>query len=232
MRQLFRILVCCLGLALAIDALAGGARPLDLNRLKPDVSPFLAAGCVDNDQARGFVCPPEVHRRFGCGDMRLAAGLGGFGLPIATCVGTAKGVKAGAGVAHVGCMLPLPVTYVVYTSKGFRVLRSPAELIGIAAPIDTPEEAASLVMALDPSVDQAPPAPGPDDDVRVRGGGWREASAVAGEGNIAVRLFKRQVCGCGTHPVHAVEYEVSPAGQIAEASRKLLQQMKQEICID
>lgn len=232
MRTLISIIILWIVAALAGDAIAGGTKPLDLNRLNPDVSPFLAAGCVDNDQAHGFVCPPEVHRRFGCGEMRLAAGLGGLGLPIATCVGVARGARSGGGVTTEGCMVGVPITYVVYTSKGFRVLRSPGELIGIAAPIDTPEKAASLVMALDRNVSLQPPPPGPNDDVKVRGGEAREAAVVKGEGGIAVRLFKFRLCGCGTHPVEAVEFVVSPNGQVREGDRKLLQEGRQTMCVD
>lgn len=227
-----RWMIAAIVAALVVPLNAGAGQVLDVGRLKPDVAPFLAAGCVDNDQEQGFVCPREVHRRFGCGEVRLAEGLGGFGIPIAACVGAAKGSRSTGGITHQGCMLSLPINYIVYTHKGFRVLRSPGELIAAATPIDTPEKAASLVLALDSSVSLAPPSPGPNDDVKVRGGSGRDAAVVKGDAGITVRLFQQRICGCGTHPVEAVEFRVSSDGQITAGDRKVLQESRQQICVD
>ncbi len=223
---------------LLIPSLSSAAmRELDLSKLKPDLSPFLGAGCVDNDQARGFVCPPEVMRRFGCQDLKQDDRVGGIDMPVALCtVGkgearkmAAKGVQS---VGERGCRVLIPFRYVVYTTKGFRVAKSAEEFTSLAAPFDRPEKAASLVMALYPKVAAKLPELSEERVLKVRDREFRAASFSEEGGSITVRLFERTICGCGTHPIFAVDYEVSPSGAIREKGRRMVMDGKSEICVD
>ena len=233
----FAFVVFVLALLCTAAAAHAGMQALSLQKLKPDLAPLLAIGCVDNDQARGFVCPPEVLKRFGCADIRPGTNLGGLDLPVAACVlaqpgAGKKGAKEEAGVAATGCKLRRQLRYVVYTTKGFRVAKSRSELLGLVAPVDSAEKAASFVMALDPEVAATPPAARGPAVVKTRDRDWREASGRAEGEGFVVRLFERRDCGCSRHPVSAVDYQVSRSGQVTEAGRKLLEEEKEELCVD
>lgn len=231
MRWLISCAMFVVSLLAIQNSIAG--QPLDLNHLKPDVSPFLAAGCVDNDAARGFLCPLEILKRFGCSDMRMANGVGGLGFPIAACLGRrASPGKVEPGVTFEGCMLKIPIRYIIYTTKGFKVVKTENELISASLPIDSPEKAASLVMALHTNVVSYAPEPAKDDIVKVRDKSSRVSSILKADSEIVIRLFKRQICGCGMQPVNAVDYAVSQSGEIQEVGRKLVQERRQKICVD
>ena len=219
------------------QAAHAGMKELDLSKLKPDLSPFLGAGCVDNDQARGFVCPPEVMRRFGCADLKQDDRVGGIDMPVALCSmgrGDAKKkpAKETQSIGAHGCMIRVPFRYVVYTTKGFRVAKSAEEFTSLAAPFDRPEKAASLVMALYPRVVAKLPELSEERVLKVRDREFRVASFSEEGGSITVRLFERTICGCGTHPIFAVDYEVSPSGAIREKGRRMVMDGKSEICVD
>lgn len=233
----FAFVAFTLALLLTAAAASAGMQALNLQKLKPDLAPMLAIGCVDNDQARGFVCPPEVLKRFGCADIRSGTNLGGLDLPIATCIlprpsQGKKGAKEEPGIAVIGCMLRQQLRTIVYTTKGFKLAKSRSELLGFVGPVDRPEKAASLVMAMNPEVAATPPFTRGDAVVKMRDRDWREAAGRAEGDGFVVRLFERQSCGCGLHPVSAVDYQVSRSGQITELSRKVLEEEKEEICVD
>ncbi|HPM41884.1 MAG TPA: hypothetical protein PLY45_05565 [bacterium] len=219
------------------QAAHAGMKELDLSKLKADLSPFLGAGCVDNDQAKGFVCPPEVMRRFGCTDLKQDDRVGGIDMPVALCtIGkgearkmAAKGVQS---VGERGCRVLIPYRYVLYTTKGFKVAKSAGEFVFLAAPFDRPEKAASLAMALNPKLSAKLPEPSDERVLKVRDKEFRVASFSEEGSSITVRLFERTICGCGTHPIFAVDYEVSPSGAIKEKGRKMVMDGKTEICVD
>ena len=226
-----------LALLFAAGAANAGLQALSLQKLKPDLAPMLAIGCVDNDQARGFVCPPEVLKRFGCADIRPGTNLGGLDLPVAVCVlpqpgAGKKGAKEEAGVAAAGCKLRRQLRYIVYTTKGFKVAKSRDEFIKLVAPIDSAEKAASLVMALSTHVSTSLPSDSDRYVVKTRDKEFRTASAERRDGNFVLRLFESSFCGCGPHPTSAVDYEVSPSGAVRELSRRIVMEMKGEICVD
>ena len=65
---------------------------------------------------------------------------------------TKKPAREEPAVASTGCKLRRQLRYVVYTTKGFKVAKTREELVRFVLPIDRPEKAASLVMALNPDV--------------------------------------------------------------------------------
>ena len=234
-RLLFAVVFSIVFLSSAVLHAGRDMDPLKMPRV--DLSPFLAVGCVDNDQAKGFVCPAEVLRRFKCSELSLVQGLGGFDMPVALCVLGRKSKaraksKDDQAVAYRGCMLRVPLRYVIYTTKGFWVTKSPGELVKAVSPIDSAEKAASLVMALDPNVFLNPPAESKAHVLKTRDKKFLRPSAAAVDGGFAVRLFERTICGCGLHPVFAVDYRVSANGDVSEISRKLVMEGLEEICVD
>lgn len=224
---------------LSFAVLYAGRDMAQLKMPRVDLSPFLAAGCVDNDQAKGFVCPPEVLKRFGCVELKLDDRVGGIDMPAALCViGGGKAVKGKAksradeAVGATGCLLRVPYRYVLYTTKGFKVARTKGEFVRLTAPFDRPEEAASLVMALNPGVMPKPLSQYGTYDMKTRDKKFLESSARAEGDGFVVRLFERDICGCGLHPVFAVDYSVSRDGAVSELSRKVVMEGQQEICVD
>lgn len=229
--------ICLVLSALVWPALARAEQFLEASRLRPDLSPFLAIGCVDNDVRQGFVCPPEVLRRFGCAEIRMEPNLGGLGLPIVACAGKTSSADPSPeakewGMAATGCMFRTPLRYIVYTTKGFRTVKSAAELLSAAGPLDTPEKAASFVIAKYPEVRLRVSPPHAGEVSREGAKAWREASWNRGEDAITVRLFSRRSCGCGTHPTMANDYAISPSGTISVSKEKIVQEQKEEICVD
>jgi hypothetical protein len=202
------------------------------NLPKADVSPFLAAGCkLDGEEldCRG-VASIEA---FGCfrnvlGVDDLVSAMVPRGTAIASCdVRSGPGVK---GIVHVGCRAAMERRYVVASAGRFGSIESKDELAALVKPVDTPEKALSLAAATtgaEPmySIEESPTRRFLVDRIET-------TYVTRMPDGFVVRLFEREICGCGMHPTSAVDVFVTNAGEAQRMGAKVVFELTSEMCVD
>lgn len=201
-----------------------------------DVSPFVDAGCINtgnwvldcssSPQLSGFSCDP----------MRAADGLGGLSpnVPIAECEFMDRAWIEGTepGIIRTGCMAPFFRSYVIVEDGAFRQISSKEEFVKSFAPVETPEEALGFAIALT----KAFPIYEPDIPIgfKVFADEIRGTYAEETDAGFKVHLFYSEYCGCGNHPVYAVDYLVTRDGQVSQSSmEKMFEDPKLAgLCVD
>lgn len=194
-----------------------------------DISPFLRAGCVKKDFGMLDCSNAPRLERFSCKRLWQPQHLGGLDAPMVECCTRAKGDETK--VIRKGCAMRLICSYIVKAKKGFVELKTEEEFVKYFTPLRTAEGALSLASALKKG---NPVYTKPE---RYEGETSYESKAetIYEKGAPAafnIRLFESKVCGCSNHPIEAVDYKVSPSGEIFELSRKKIAESKMMLCVD
>jgi hypothetical protein len=215
------LLVLSAGLfAAGCVSILGISKSVQAPDLSTDVSAFLQTGCTQNGQSLDCENAPAI-KAFGCNrtDVPLYAGGLTPKTPIVECefqhARFEVDEKKLEGVNLGGGFLLLERKFIIF-DNGFRLLGK-KEFEQRFLPIETPDEAVSYVTETTtayPVFNLSVPA------------GWRVYGDVnpttfetAPEG-FKVRMFDYDFFGCGPHDYYAVEYLVTPQGEVKQLSTR------------
>ncbi len=218
-----------------LDPMAEGENRTVPSNLSSNSSAFADAGCSFDD---GYAdCSRAgLDKRFGCSSMRNASNdLGGLSpkLPIIECLIRADDFASGTdkGIVSVGCMITFYRSYIIEQDGRFKSISTKEEFRSQFAPVETPEEALSFAVALTDSFSKY--------DTSIPEGYFPvvkhiEPTYVEDEknGTYKVHLFTEEYCGCGTHPLYAVDYLVARDGNVTEIDRKMIFNSTEIVCMD
>lgn len=202
---------------------------------EPNVSLFIKAGCIQQDDAALNCSAINLEKRFSC----MGIGKPPFdgnaleqGVQIVECEfwGEDGTDESQGGIIREGCMAPIYRRYIVLDANGFTKIASKEDFVRIFAPVETPEEAAAFALALTHSyADYALGQPEGYYPVALTASPTRVKKT--GDGYI-VHLFSHEWCGCGTHPYYEVDYMVAANGNISEISRRTIYDSMLQMCVD
>ena len=114
--------------------------------LKVDRKWLKEGGCSLSEHNYGSCSPDSPIRKFGCEEVRVNDFYGGLPYPAVLCLNYSN-EPLGAGFTQAGCYLSNHrVALLVYRNGGYSLIRE-GKLGTITAPIDSPEEALSYVIA-------------------------------------------------------------------------------------
>jgi hypothetical protein len=154
-------------------------------------------------------------------------------LPMVECLYQSQDYSApegSEGILREGCMMPVYRRYIVRQGLQFVSIASTEKFRSMFAPVESEDEALAFAVALTGSfADYSPSAP--DGYFAVAPSVGPTYAKETNEGYI-VRLFDRQLCGCGSHPYYAVIYMVTRDGNVTETSREAVFDSSNNICVD
>lgn len=204
--------------------------------LTVDISPFIKAGCV---KEKNYLSCPSINleEKYSCNRIALPSKyLGGLlpKVPIVECTFWKKNWTTDEGIILKGCVAPILNLnkYIVLINGEFKLINNKEEFKQFFAPVETPEEALSFVVALTnsyPMYDIKIPPRYVVFKSKIEATYVKEIS----EG-FKVHLFDYQLCGCGPHLYYAVDYLVTNTGEIQEISRQKIYKdpMEDGLCVD
>jgi hypothetical protein len=231
-------------ISLLLLLVACQSKPRFMNHPQPNLSvtfDVFVAGCLNDSSGQ---CMSESTRAaLGCDEIQAPPSLlGGLNpsYPIAVCQMIPNQIKAetqaeiekGLYFFHTGGLFGNYVRYVIFQDGAFRLLKSEEEFRAIYAPVETPEEALSYVLAVTnlsayyslaynsaykyevDTIEDTHVTPEPD--------GYK------------LHLYHDGVFGCGPHWTSEVEMHVSTEGVVQEIGRKPIfrDPNTDELCID
>ncbi|HWQ18908.1 MAG TPA: hypothetical protein VN455_03965 [Methanotrichaceae archaeon] len=218
-----------------LDPLVERGNRIVPSNLSIDSSAFTNAGC-SFEGGRLDCSIAGLDQQFNCSSIYNASNdLGGLSpkLPIAECLfqGSDYASSPDEGIVRTGCLIPFYRRYIVRLDGEFRSISTKEEFISLFAPVETPQEALSFAVALTNSFSKYD-ASRPQSYFPVVK--YIEPTYVEDEKNGAykVHLFQSEYCGCGTHPIYAVDYLVTRDGNVTEADRQKVFDSSNDICID
>lgn len=141
-------------------------------------------------------------------------------------------IEQGLYFYYTGGLFGRYVRYIIVQDGAFRLIKSGDEFREIYAPIETPEEALSYVLALEDLSAYYGLAYTPGYKYEVD---TIEDSYVLPEGDgYRLHLYAYQLAGCGPHWTSEVEVQVTRDGAVQEMSRKpsFRDPNQDEVCID
>ncbi len=206
-----------------------------MRKVTVDISPFIEAGCVKEENNVLNCSKIGLEQKFGCSSLNVPSdALGGLAPKVAIAECNFINTNTGSdGITRKGCRLPLYNKYIVFTdSKDFKLLSNKEEFANYFAAADTPEKALAFAVALTrstPRYNIKVPK-----EYRVFVDKIEDTSVNKIEGGYQVRLFDYQLCGCGPHSHFAVDYKVSETGEVSEISRTKIYEdpQKDGLCVD
>lgn len=191
-------------------------------------NPGLRGGAIE-----GFGPGPPLDLPPSCLCQPLPVAVGASRAPIARCYEAAR--KPAAGELREGCRSKVRIVLLLRTRNGVVLARTPEQVAGALAPIDTPAEAAALVYALE---DMAIGPTRVDLEVLARTYKWSSPprdttwlSAEAGSGFIITAPIIPR-CEC-YHPLLAREFEVARDGRVwASSDGIVVNAAGRSVCVD
>ena len=231
--SLFLLLVAC------------QSKPRFINHPQPNLSVtfdvFDTAGC--STDSSGQCVSDSTLAAFGCDEILVPPSLlGGLNpsYPIAVCelipdqvnAETQAEIEKGLYFFYTGGLFGRYIRYVIFQDGEFRLLKSEAEFRAIYAPVETPEEALSYVLA----VTNLSAYYGLSDDpaYTYEVGTIEDTHVTLEPDGYKLHLFHDGVFGCGPHWISEVEVHVSVEGVIRELSQKPIfrDPNQDELCVD
>lgn len=222
----------CALLAAGVVALGAACerKPVVVKRAKPvmgqvDVAPFLQAGCVRTENRLDCKGVAELHAK-GCDDLEVDDSLAALSpkVPVVACWSDGRG-----GIRSSGCMAPAYLRHVLWVDGAFHVERSADSFTRRFAPIETPEEALALAVALTGArADHELDYP----TLRAKVARMETTFAEAQGDGFRVRLFDDGGCGCSLHPISAVDFHVTRDGGIERRRSEEIFELTEAICYD
>lgn len=222
-------------------------KPNIIHHPQPDLSvdwdEFPGTGCIDHDSFRYCLDEPDnLSDVFMCsddiGDRNWVFGGLDPSYPITMCghnsFGKVPDTSLYMDVSH-GCMLAEYVHYMVYDGEQYQIIASRNDLKQIFAPIETPEEALSYVLAatdLHVSYDGVIGHVTPQ-HYRYFVTEFEDTHVVAVENGYSMNIFESQECGCGPLKTFEIEFHVTNEGEIEQLSRrKIYENVNMSACYD
>ena len=220
-------------------------RPKFLNHPQPNLSVtfdvFDASGCLKDSSGQ---CTSEsTLAALGCNEIQVPPSLlGGLNpsYPIAVCqiipdqaeADTQAEIEKGLYFFYTGGLFGRYVRYVILKEGEFRLLKSEAEFQAIYAPVETPEEALSYVLAVTNLSAYYGLAHDPAYKYEV--GTIEDTHVTLEPDGYKLHLFHDAVFGCGPHWISEVEVHVSTEGVIRELSRTPIfrDPNQDDLCVD
>jgi hypothetical protein len=221
-------------LLLAVLLSACQPKPAIVNHPAPqtamDFRAFVEAGCPQSESG-GDRCPIEKFLTdFGCNQIVQPANeLGNLlpSYPIAICEVQPYASNSVVGQDYVagqdyfynsGGLFPTYIRYIIFRDNQFELVRNEDELRAVYAPIETPEEALSFVLAarsLSASYGLERD-PGYTYEIDT----LEDTHVEATNAGYLLHLYDYQVFGCGPHWTYIVQTEVTKEGVITEVDRQ------------
>lgn len=183
--------------------------------------------------------------RFGCSEIQIPPNLLG-GLdpadPIAICViqyipgegseELAKEIESGQFFYYTGGLLGTYIRYLVYRNNEFVLLKTEEDFQQMFAPIKSPEEGLSYVLAVKNL--QAYYGLQYDPAYKYEVNTIEDTHVTPDADGYIVRLFHDQVFGCGPHWISEVDVHVSVEGTIDERNARQIFRNPDidELCVD
>ncbi|MBD3388656.1 MAG: hypothetical protein GF416_06270 [Candidatus Altiarchaeales archaeon] len=210
------------------------AHEMPLEYLTVDISAFEGYGCVDRGSyvdcfAVGFEDDFDVSEFTRASDY-----LGGLspGYQMLEAHVQNPGIGRDEALHWMGCRMPTAVKYLVKLEDRLELVDDREEFRSLFAPVGSRGEALGFAIAHSGGepmfevglpegyvkvMEEIPPT-----NVEEAGGLYK------------VRLYKKQVCGCGPHPYFMVEYLVRRNGEVSEFNRKEAYRNPEEdgLCVD
>ena len=209
---------------------AEGEKP----NLAVDISPFIDAGCVIEDD-RLDCSSIGLEEKYSCeGILSPSEYLGGLTpkVPIVECLFEKRDWGKDEGIVRRGCRRPWYNKYIVLVDGKFKLISNKEEFKQFFAPVETPEEALSFVVALTNSF--------PMYEIKIPRRYVVFVTTIeptyvkeVPEG-FQVHLFSHTLCGCGPHPYYAIDYLVTKAGENEVISRQKIYKdpLEDDLCVD
>lgn len=179
----------------------------------------------------------------GCDEIQAAPSLlGGLdpSYPVAVCQLSPSQIKAeiqaeiekGLYFFYTGGLLGNYVRYVILRDGAFRLLKSEQEFRAVYAPVETPEEALSYVLAVTGL--SAAYGIAYDPAYKYEVATIEDTYVTSQPDGYKLHLYHDAVFGCGPHWTSTIEVHVSTEGIIQEMSRKPVfrDPNLDEVCID
>ena len=231
-------------LSLLLLLAACSPKPRFINHPQPDLSvtfDAFVAGCLNDGSGQ---CLSESTRvALGCDEIQAPPSLlGGLNpsYPIAACQMIPNQIKPetqaeidrGLYFFYTGGLFGSYVRYVISQDGEFRLIKSEEEFRAIYAPVETPEEALSYVLAVTNLSAYYGFAYDPAYKYEVS---TIEDTYVTSEPDgYRLHLFHDAVFGCGPHWISEVEVHVSAEGIIRETSSKPIfrDPNQDDLCVD
>lgn len=228
--------------------LACQSRPKFIHHPPPNLpaSPdTLAAGCPKDEYGPRPCISESTLAALGCDELQAPSSLiGGLqpSYPVAACLvrpgpdplraDIQAEIEKGQYFYYTGGLFGGYIRYVIVQDGAFRLLKSEEEFRDLYAPIETPEEALSYVLAVENlSADYGLEyTPGYKYEVDTI-----EDTYVTAEGEgYRLHLYSYALSGCGPHWTTALEMQVTPDGLIREISRKPVfrDPQQDDLCVD
>jgi hypothetical protein len=232
-------------ISLLLLLVACQSKPRFINHPQPNLSvtfdAFDEAGCLRDGSG---TCPSDSPAAaLGCDEIQIPPSLmGGLNpaYPLAVCQLVPEQAQAemqaeieiGLYFFYTGGLFGRYVRYVVFQDGEFRLLKSEEEFRAMYAPVETPEEALSYVLAVTNLSAYYGLAYDPAYKYEV--GTIEDTQVTLDADGYQVHLFHDGVFGCGPHWVTEVEMHVSPEGVIQEVSRKPIfrDPNQDDLCVD
>jgi len=201
-----------------------------------NASAFMDAGCVDTGNGVLNCSTAAQLSSFSCDAIRVPEDLGGLtpNVPIVECEFMATNWTGGAdeGIVRTGCLMPLFRRYITVSDGGFKEISSKDEFVDSFAPVETPEEALGFAIALTRSFAMRSISIPSGYNVFVNE--IRTTYVEETDAGFKVHLFYSETCGCGNHPLYAVDYLVTRAGEVSETSSERIYENPawRGLCVD
>jgi hypothetical protein len=232
-------------ISLLLWLVACQSRPRFLNHPQPNLSitfdVFDAAGCLKDSS--GQCISDSTLAALGCDEVQVPPSLlGGLNpsYPIAVCqlipdqaeTDTQAEIGKGLYFFYTGGLFGRYVRYVIFQDGEFRLLKSEAEFRAIYAPVETPEEALSYVVAVTNL--SACYGISYDPAYKYEVGTIEDTHVTLEADGYKLHLFHDKVFGCGPHWISEVEIHVSAEGVIQELSGKPIfrDPNQDDLCVD
>lgn len=164
-----------------------------------------------------FSDPYVLAGQLGCDRVEtVPSSLGGLdpSHPLAYCINFVSpgSSTAGEGIFRRGCMLPQWYTYIIYTDRDYRHIRTSDEFKSLFAPVSTADEALSYAIAMTDlhPVNHWQADPKIKYQVRV----LEDTHVTSTKDGFDVLLFYQIVCGCGPHTEYQAIVHITSSGDV------------------
>jgi hypothetical protein len=232
-------------ISLLVLLVACQSKPRFINHPQPNLSVtfdgFDAAGCLKDSS--GQCMSDSTRAALGCDEILVPPSLlGGLhpAYPIAVCelipeqaqAETQAEIEKGLYFFYTGGLFGRYIRYVIFLDGEFHLLKSEDEFRAIYAPVETPEEALSYVVAVTNLSAYYGFAYDPAYTYEV--GTIEDTHVTPDADGYKLHLFHEAVFGCGPHWTSEVDMHVSTEGIVREVSSKPIfrDPNLDEVCID
>lgn len=232
-------------ISLLLLLVACQSKPRFINHPQPNLSVtfdvFDTAGCLKDSS--GQCMNDSTLAALGCDEIQVPPSLlGGLNpsYPIAVCQLIPDQAKAeiqaeiekGLYFFYTGGLFGRYIRYVIFQDGEFRLLKSEDEFRAIYAPVGTPEEALSYVLAVTNLSAYYGLAYDPVYKYEV--GTVEDTTVIPEPDGYKLHLYYDAVFGCGPHWTSEVEMHVSTEGVVREMSSKPIfrDPNQDDLCVD